>query len=243
MNPRSGKEAESLFKNITKLITPIKNVETVICAPFVFISLLKKLKSKKIKLGAQTVSSDIEGAHTGDISASQLSDTGVVYSIVGHSERRAHGETNEDIQKKIPLLLKSNITPVVCVGEISRTADGAYLETIKNQLISSLGTLSKNQISQVVIAYEPVWALSTTENRHDATPHDFEEIRIFLRKILSDVYGPTTAHRVPVVYGGSVYKENALSFLQAGADGLLIGKASLDVKQFSAIIQLASALK
>lgn len=243
MNPQSGKEAETLLKGIAASIKDIKSIDIVICAPFVYLPNLKKLKLKKISLGAQNVFYEPKGAYTGEISASMLSNIGAEYVIVGHSERRSFGETNEIINKKLISVLKSKLTPILCVGETVRHNDGFYLATIKEQLTTCLAGVNKTQIKNVVVAYEPVWALSSTENRHDATPHDFEEMKIFIRKILVDMFGKGVIDSVRILYGGSVNKDNAQSFLQIGADGLLPGKASLDPKNFSSIIRIASTIK
>lgn len=243
MNPQSVKDAESLVKNISKMTSGLKNVDVVICPPFPFLSSAKKVKSTKISLGAQNTSYEISGAHTGEVSISMLKTFGVTHIIVGHSERRSIGETDEVINKKLLAVLKSKITPILCVGESIRANDGAYLSVVKDQLIRALEGIQKVQIKQIVIAYEPVWALSTTENRHDATAHDFEEMKIYIRKILSDMFSLQIASQVRIIYGGSVNKDNALSFLSVGAEGLLPGKASLDARNFSEIVKIASALK
>lgn len=243
MNPQSQKEAEVLFNNIGKNINNIKNTEVVICLPFPYLFISKKLKIKKIALGAQDVFYETQGAYTGEVSTSMLKDMGVKYVIVGHSERRSLGETNEISNKKLTAVLKAKISPILCVGESIRNHDGSYLGVVKDQLISCLFGISKSQIKNIVIAYEPVWALSSTENRHDATPHDFEEMKIYIRKILTDLFGRAIASSVLIIYGGSVNKDNASLFLNVGADGLLPGKASLDVHNFSSIIKIASAIK
>lgn len=243
MNPQSVKEAEILFGGISQAIKNIKNTEVVVCPPFPLISILKQFKNKKIAIGAQNVFYEQKGAYTGEVSPSLLRDLGVQYVIVGHSERRSLGDSNEIVNKKLISVLKAKLTPVLCVGESVREHNGFYLAFVKDQLNECLHGIPKNQIKNIVIAYEPVWALSSTENRHDATPHDFEEMKIFIRKNLTDMFGSSVGSSVRVIYGGSVNKDNALSFLEASADGLLPGKASLDYKNFSAIIQIASNIK
>ncbi len=243
MNPRSLKEAEILFKSISRAVKTAKNTDIVICPPFLFMSDLKKLKSRKLSLGAQDVFYESTGAYTGAVSPLMLRDMGVTYVIIGHSERRSMGETDELINKKLHATIRAKLTPILCIGESVRTHDASYLATVKSQLTSCLEGVSKNSIKQIVIAYEPVWALSTTINRHDATPHDFEEMKIYIRKILSDMFGMTTASSVRIIYGGSANKDNAESFLHAGADGLLPGKASLDPKNFGIVVQIASNIK
>jgi triosephosphate isomerase len=153
------------------------------------------------------------------------------------------GETNEIVNKKLNAILKAGLTPILCVGESSRTNDGAYLQVVKEDLTVCLRGISKKDLKNIVIAYEPVWALSSTENRHDATPHDFEEMKIYIRKILTDMFSSQGAISTRIMYGGSANKDNAEIFLKAGADGLLPGKASLDVRNFGAIVNIASKIK
>lgn len=243
MNPQSQKEAAILFKNISQATKNIKNIEIILCIPSIYFSSIRKFKNKKISIGAQNVFFEQSGAFTGELSPKMLSSTGIKYVIIGHSERRTMGETNEIINKKLSATLKSKLTPILCIGENERSHDGFYLAKIREQLSICLNQIPKNQIKQIIIAYEPVWALSSTENRHDATPHDFEEMKIYIRKILSDMFGQTTASHVRIIYGGSANKDNAQSFLDIGADGLLPGKASLDYKNFSKIVEIASNIK
>jgi len=243
MNPQSQKEAEILFKSISQYIKDTKNVEIVICPPFPLISILQKFKNRKITLGAQNSFSEQKGAYTGEVSPILLRDIGVKYIITGHSERRSQGESDETINKKIITILRSKLTPVLCVGESIRNNDGAYLSVIKQQLMSDLQGISKSQIKNIVIAYEPVWALSSTVDRHDATPHDFEEMKIYIKKVLTDMFGVSSVASVRIIYGGSASKDNAELFLKTGADGLLPGKASLDARNFSKIIEIASNIK
>ncbi|MES2930546.1 MAG: triose-phosphate isomerase [Patescibacteria group bacterium] len=240
MNPQSLKEADILFKSIGAIALKAKNADIVMCPPFVYLSHLKELKLKKISLGGQDVFYESKGAFTGEVSPAMLSDAGASYVIVGHSERRMLGETDEIINKKLLAVLKVKLTPILCVGEEIREDDGSYLSVVKRQLSSCLAGIPKNKIKDIVIAYEPVWALSSTENRRDATPHDFEEMRIYIRKILTDMYSVAMASSVRILYGGSANKDNAESFLKAGASGLLSGKASLDPKNFGAIITIAN---
>lgn len=243
MNPQSQKEAAILFKSITQATKNTKNTDIVVCVPAVYFSSIKQLKNKKISIGAQNVFFEQAGAFTGELSAKMLSNSGVKYVIVGHSERRAMGETNEIINKKLIASLKAKLTPILCVGESVRSHDGFYLAKVREQLSICLNTIPKNQIKQIIIAYEPVWALSSTENRHDATPHDFEEMKIYIRKILTDMFGQTITSAVRIIYGGSANKDNAQSFLEIGADGLLPGKASLDPKNFSKIVEISNKIK
>lgn len=239
MNPQKEKDAVGLFLNISKKINKNK-CDIVICPPFPFLFIKNKLKDKKIKLGSQNVFFEKEGSYTGEVSASMLSGFNVGYTIVGHSERRSLGENNEIINKKILALLKSKINPVLCVGELDRDHNGFYLSFIKNQIEEGFKDIPKNQLKNITIAYEPVWAIGKNANR-EATPKEFIEIKIFIKKILSDIYGAKIANDVRVVYGGSVNPLNALSFIKEGeSDGLLVGRDSLNANKFLEIINICN---
>ena len=246
MNPRTTKEAEKLFSGVIKGISGIKKTaiktEVVICAPFVFLERLKKIRTSKIKLGAQDAFWSDVGAFTGEVSGEMLYNLGVNYVILGHSERRALGENNQDINKKIKASLAAGLIPILCVGEDVRDENHSYFNLVKTQLEECLNGVSKNSFSKIIIAYEPVWALSSTANRHDATPSDSREMVIFIRKVLSDKFGPE-AGRTRIIYGGSANEKDAEDFLKnGGVDGLLPGRASLNVKKFIEIIKICEAL-
>ncbi len=241
MNPVSLKEAEKLFSGVAKAVSGVKKNDLVICPPFLYIEKLKKL-SKKIILGAQDAFGKDVGAFTGEISVEMLYNVGARYVIVGHSERRALGESDEEINKKIKASLSVGLLPILCVGESERDENHSYFNLVKNQLEECLSGISKNSISKIIVAYEPVWAISTTPNRRDANASDSLEMSIFIRKILADRFG-SDAHKVRIIYGGSVNEKDALEFLKhGGVDGLLVGKASLDVKKFTEIVKICETL-
>ncbi len=241
MNPKTLALARAGFSAIKKGVVKYKNTTVGIAAPYVYLPELAKSASSALFISAQTISSEKEGAHTGEVSVDMLMSMKVRWSIVGHSERRALGETNEFINKKIKSALRTKMTPVLCVGELERDAGMWYLGFVKTQLEECLAGIPKNAIKNVVIAYEPVWAISSTENHRDAQPADFQEMSIYIRKVLSDMYGsPVT---VSVLYGGSVDEKNAGAFLsEGGADGLLVGRSSLTPKKFLSIISIANAI-
>lgn len=246
MNPTSLKEAEKLISLVSKSIK-IKNTEVVVCPPFIYLEKLKKI-SKKIYLGAQNTYWKDIGAYTGEVSPVMLSNLGVKYVILGHSERRnptiGSGETNELINKKIKAAISVGLKPILCVGESSRDADHGYFHVVKKQIEECLKGIPKDLITKVIIAYEPVWAISTTINRHDATPADSLEMALFIRKILSDIISAKIAKYSRVLYGGSVNDRDAEDFVKhGGVDGLLVGKASLDPKKFSKIVEICEALE
>jgi len=174
MNPLILKEAERLFNNIAKNVSAVKKTEIVVCPPFLYLEKLKKL-SKKIILGAQDASWGDVGAFTGEVSAPMLYEIGARYVILGHSERRAMGESNGEINKKTKAALAGGLRPILCVGESARDENHGYFSLVKNQIEECLDGVSKNSIAKIVIAYEPVWAISTTVYRKDATPEDCRE--------------------------------------------------------------------
>lgn len=235
MNPTSLKEAESLFKDIAKLSKNYKG-DVAICPPFPFINNLRKL-SKKVLVGAQNVHLEVEGAYTGEVSSKMLRSVGATFCVVGHSERRAMGETNEMISKKMNLLLKDKITPILCVGESERTLDHSYLSFVRVQLVEAISNIPKSQLKNLVVAYEPVWAIGKNALR-EATPEECMEMVLYIRKTIADLSDSKIAHCVRIVYGGSVHPENASSFIHAGgADGFLVGRDSLNAKKFIKIIE------
>ena len=243
MNPPTLKEAESLFLKIAKTARLAKNTEVIICAPNVFLSDLKKKirqpADKKISLGAQNVFYENNGPYTGEISSAMLKSLGIKYVIVGHSKRREMGENNESISRKLQFSLKSGLTPILCVGELQRDHNGDYLAFIKKQINECLKDISKSQVKNILFVYEPVWAISNSRDR-GATPEEFVEASIFIKKVISDIYDAKTAHNIKIIYGGSVDSKNAKNFLLQGqADGLLIGVASLKAEEFNKIITIA----
>ncbi len=242
MNPASAKEAEKLFLNINKgLINKNTKNTFVICPPFLYleklIALNRKGRNQKITFGAQDVFWEESGAYTGKISASMLSGVGVKYVILGHSELRALGENNFEINKKIKKCFSNDLIPILCIGEKERDEKHEYFNFIKIQIKEALNNLPKNLFKKIIIAYEPIWAISSTAQRHDVSPNDISEMVIFIRKILSEIIPLETAYSVPIIYGGSVNEKNILDLMQNGKiDGVLVGQASLDSKKFLEII-------
>jgi triosephosphate isomerase len=246
MNPKSQKEAEKIFKEISVLAKELGkrsgDTSIVVCMPFPYLNIAKDkiAKFKNLYLGSQNVSEEIEGAFTGEVSAKMLKDSNVSYVIVGHSERRAMGETNSQINKKVLNILNTKLSPIICVGENERDNGGEYLSFVQKQIIECLNGVQKSQIKKVIIAYEPVWAIGANAKRV-ATPAEFLEMQIFIKKIISDIYDASIAHKILIIYGGSVHPENAESFVSENIAshvgcGFLVGRDSLSPKKFSAII-------
>ncbi|MFH1608748.1 MAG: triose-phosphate isomerase [Patescibacteria group bacterium] len=243
MNPVSYKQAEKLFIVTAKSVLKIKKTDILICPPVLFLDKLKKF-SRKLNLGVQNIFYEESGAYTGEISADMAYDIGARYVILGHSERRAiFGETNEDINKKIKSALFAGLVPVVCVGEKERDENHLYLGFIKEQLEICFKNILKSSLSKIIIAYEPVWAIGKNATR-EASPEEFNEISIFIKKVLSDKFGVDFVSKMRIIYGGSAHPKNILSFLQEGhADGFLVGRDSLDAGKFSEIINITENFK
>lgn len=242
LNPTSLTQAKSLAKEIIKLASPIRGVDFVLCPSTLHVATLKSdYRGKKVSFGAQDISLHVEGAHTGDVSVKQLTNLGLEYVIIGHSERRAnrqvggYDESDSLIAQKVRLAVDNKITPIVCIGETQRSADGQYLQEIKDQLYGSLETLRDKDLAKIIIAYEPVWAIGKGIEQ-SITGHDLHEMYLYLHKLLTERWGVTVAKKVRIIYGGSVKPGNA-SFLSAEGmmAGFLVGSASMDAKDFIAI--------
>lgn len=239
MYPASLKDAKEKFSRIKKTASALRNVQTVVCPPFIFAGDLKKLVSgHRCVLGAQNSWIENEGAYTGEVSPAMLASVGLAYVILGHSERRALDEGDQLINKKVLAAVKAGLTVVLCVGEHERDPYGEYLKFIATQLKADLKGIQKKELSQIVVAYEPIWAIGKNALRA-ATVEDALEVSISIKKTLADLYS-ATATDIRVLYGGSVDAKNAAGFLSgSGVSGLLVGRASLDASVFSEILKHA----
>ncbi|MDO4518310.1 MAG: triose-phosphate isomerase [Bacillota bacterium] len=213
------------------------DIRAAICAPYTNLETLVEIfKDTDIKVGAQNVHFEDEGAFTGEISVRMLEEIGVDYCIVGHSERREYfGETNETVNLKLKKLLAGTIKPIMCVGESLEQRDsGVLFDFVKAQLVEGLVGIAPDDIKKVTIAYEPIWAIGTGRT---ATPEQAEEMCAFIRKTLIELYGEDIADEVIIQYGGSVKPANATEIMnQDEIDGALVGGASLKAKDFMDII-------
>ncbi len=241
MFPSSPKEAKSIFNGIKKGVRGVTHAKVIVCPPALFISTLIAIKAKaKISIGGQNSSFEDEGAHTGETSPRALALIGATHVILGHSERRAMGETNKEVSAKVVAAIRNKLTVVLCVGEKARDEHGAYFNEVAMQLHSSLEGFPKNEFKRLVIAYEPIWAIGAKAKRA-ATPSDCREMSILIRRELTEYFGKKVAFTIPILYGGSVDDRNAEGFLKEGeADGLLVGRISLDPEKFSTIIHIAN---
>lgn len=238
-NPSTLGAARKLFLEIRdRMKMRMPAVSVVIVPPTPFIADLARLSpSGRIALGAQTVSPYDDGAHTGETAASMLASVSARYVVVGHSERRALGEDDATIATAVRAAMKRKLITILCVGETTRDKQGSYFTTVETQLTAALSGLPKASLGNLVVAYEPVWAIGTGNT---ATPEDAHEMKLFIQKVLVDQFGRTAAEKIRIIYGGSVNPKNASALLTDGAvDGFLVGGASLRASDFISIIHAA----
>jgi len=228
-------EGIALAQEVEKMASGVPgDVELIIAPPFIHLTEVKKLLNR-VKLGAQNCASEASGAFTGEVSASMLASAGVQFVIIGHSERRSYyGETNSIINKKVRLALQNNLNPIFCCGEVlSEREKGKHLDVVKEQLEEGLFSLSPDEFSKVIIAYEPVWAIGTGVN---ATPAQAQEMHQYIRSLIASKYDETIASNTSILYGGSCKPSNAGElFANPDVDGGLIGGASLKAEDFIGI--------
>ena len=214
--------------------------EAVICAPYPLLSAVRDaFRGGAVAVGAQNMSEHESGAYTGEVSAAQLTDIGIGYVIIGHSERRAlFGETDEKVNKKVHAALNSSLIPIICVGEsLEQRELGITFDLVAMQVKTALFGVSKDLVSRAVIAYEPVWAIGTGKT---ATPEDAQAVCKAIRGVIGGLYEADTAESVSILYGGSMNDKNASELLSMrDIDGGLIGGASLKPEQFAVIINAA----
>jgi triosephosphate isomerase len=237
LNPQSRKEAKKLFAAYKKAFSRYAGITTVVCPPFVYLDVLARERlGKRLLLGAQDVFYEESGSFTGEVSAEQLAEVKVSHVIVGHSERRAMGETDEDVARKTRSVLRAGMTPIVCIGESERDDSGAYLGFLTKQIREVLTYCNEKQASQIIFAYEPLWAIGSGSKR-PARPREVFEIVVHIKKVFADYYKMDSAPNIRVLYGGSVSSENVEEFLKGSpVDGFLVGRASLDAKHFITIV-------
>jgi triosephosphate isomerase len=240
MNLGTPKETNQILTKLIPLVKKIDKVDIVIAPPFT--SLLSAIDIKKksnIKIGAQNMYFEEKGAYTGEISPLFLKEIGVEYVILGHSERRnIFKESDELVNKKLKKALSIGLKPIVCIGEhLEERESGKTKEVIKNQLNQTFKNLTKEEMLNTVIAYEPIWAIGTGRN---ATPEQAEEIHVYIREQLSSTYDKNISNSIRIQYGGSITPQNAKElFEKENIDGGLVGGASLKIESFLEIIKAA----
>ncbi len=238
-------EASLYVHKLAGLVKVHRNVEVVLAPTALALQTLSlQVEQRQFKLAAQNFYWRDEGAYTGEIAAHQLNGL-VEYALVGHSERRhIFGEHDKDVRSKVQAAIRNHITPILCVGETAH--ERAQKETphvLHDQVVGGLANITSEEAATMVIAYEPVWALSNGKdfaNHPTPTPKDIESAVATIRNNVAHLFGKETAAKVRVLYGGSVSSSNTAAILAVpGIDGLLIGGASLKAKEFSAMVELA----
>ena len=239
-------EASIYLHKLLKTLPNYRDLEVVVAPSFLALQPLSlQIDRHKMKLAAQNGFYRDTGAYTGEVSFAQL--RGMVnYAIIGHSERRyVLREDDKMIAKKVAAAIRNRITPILCIGEIeSERTFGETADVIRDQLIGGLSEVSDDELSKVIIAYEPVWAISSAKSARLAAPDEIREVVNLIRKTLVDTYGAKSAEEVPVLFGGSVNATNAGGYLMIpGVNGLLVGSASLILSEFVDIIDKAKRVR
>jgi triosephosphate isomerase len=231
-------EAVTLARDLKLDLANIKEVDIVVCPPFTALGdVSKEILNSNIRLGAQNMNENQFGAYTGEIAAGMLKEFSVRYVILGHSERRQYQkETDDLISKKALAAHVASLKPIVCVGEVLAEREGGLMERVlETQVRGSLAGLSKAQMEETIIAYEPVWAIGTGKT---ATATQAQEAHAFIRALVAKMFDKTVARRVRIQYGGSVKPSNARELMsQPDVDGALVGGASLETRSFADIIK------
>lgn len=226
------------FANEVKGKAEVEGVESVICAPFTNLpALIEALKGTSIRVGAQNMHYEDNGAFTGEISGAMLKELGVTYVIIGHSERRAYfAETDETVGKKAAAAFKHGLVPIICVGEkLEEREAGQTKEVCKVQTQAALAHLTKEQAAQAVIAYEPIWAIGTGKS---SSAEDANEVIGYIRSVVAEQFDAETAAAIRIQYGGSVKPNNIREFMaMPEIDGALVGGASLEPASYIALVE------
>ena len=233
--------ARQLIEELKPLVSKAKWCDVVLCVPFVDIpNAIKATKGAKIAIGAQNMHFEASGAYTGEISADMLTELGVKYVIIGHSERRQYfAETDATVNLKVHAALKAGLRPIVCVGEsLEQRELGITIEHIRLQVKSALSGVDATNVKRIVIAYEPIWAIGTGRT---ATSDQAEEVCSAIRDCIREMYGARVARSITIQYGGSMNASNAAELLsKPNVDGGLIGGASLKPIDFATIVNAAN---
>ena len=241
---KTPSDAVALIQETAALIGKQTDVDVVVCPPFIALeSAGRALDGSTLKLGAQNMHFEASGAFTGEISAPMLRAFFATHVILGHSERRTYfGENDELINKKVLAAFRNQLRPILCVGEtLAEREAGSTLKVVQTQTERGLEGVSKDMAANLIIAYEPVWAIGTGKV---ATTEQAQEVHAYIRDLLTKLYGTALAQKVRILYGGSMKPANAPELLaQKDIDGGLIGGASLEARSFIDLVKAADAVK
>lgn len=233
MNPGTAREAKKLF-DATRKAAEKSKVTLVVAPPAIFLrELSSSYRGKRIAFASQDAHAAAGGAFTGKISLAQAKDARAAYAIVGHSETRAAGKSDDDTRKEVAAALALKMTPILCVGERERTSGAEHLGMVREQLAVGLADVPLTKLTKILIAYEPVWAIG---GETTMSPRDMQEMAIFIRKVVVDRFSPL-GHSMKILYGGSANEKNTLPMLKDGdVDGLLVGHVSIDAGRFATLL-------
>lgn len=223
--------------SLSKRLMASRKVRIVLAPPAPLFGKLSIGNTSGVAFAAQDVSRTTGGAETGESTAQTYAAAGATYAIVGHSERRAQGDTNEIVVEKLSHALAQELTPILCIGERERDEEGRYLSFVREELSSALSPLLPKERAKIIVAYEPIWAIGKTAA--DAiSSNELAEMVLYIRKVLSELLPGKNASKAIVLYGGSVEPENARDLVAAsGVTGVLVGHASVDPKTFAALVR------
>ena len=235
MNPQTFAQAKKLFEATRKASEAAKSVSVIVAPPSIFLrELARNYKGRKISFAAQNAHSQKDGAYTGEVSMPEVKDAKASAVIIGHAERRAMGETNEETRAKVNAALAQRLQPIFCIGEHKRSGSGEHFLFVKEQLRAGLSDVAPANLGKIVIAYEPVWAIGATEAMSSRQMH---EMAIFIRKSLVGSHGEKGI-KAKILYGGSIDETNARDMLDNGdVAGFILGRASTDAEKFTALIK------
>lgn len=231
-------EAVAMVKELAPMVADVKDVDIVVCPTFTSLySVNQSVQNTNIAVGAQNIFWEEKGAFTGEIAPNMLKDMGCKYVLIGHSERRQYfGETDETVNKRTKAAIKHKLTPIVCVGETLAERESNQTEiVVKAQVVNGLEGLSADETANLVIAYEPVWAIGTGRT---ASADDANSVCAFIRTTIAQIKGQEAAAKVRIQYGGSVKPDNVKELMaKSDIDGALVGGASLEAKSFSQLVK------
>jgi triosephosphate isomerase (TIM) len=234
-------EATRFLEEVTSQVPSAEKIDSIVCSQALFLGqLVQASEGSQVKIGAQNMHFEKNGAFTGEISPSALQDIGVSYVIIGHSERREmFNETDESVNKKVHAAFSFSLVPIVCCGEtLEQRESGQTNEWVGNQIIKALEGLSEDQVKQTVIAYEPIWAIGTGKS---SSAKDANEVCAHIRSVVASQFSTETAEAVRIQYGGSVKPENITEYMaESDIDGALVGGASLEAQSFIQLLEAGS---
>src|SRR5699024_4165170 len=235
---KNMEETNTFIDQVAEKVPASDSVEAIVCAPYPYLpSLVEKAKGTNVKVSAQNMHFEDNGAFTGEVSPAMLKDIGVTHVVLGHSERREYfAETDETVNKKVHAAFKHNLTPIVCVGETLDQREANETKThVEKQVKKALDRLKEEQISSTIIAYEPIWAIGTGKT---ASSEDANEVCTHIRNVIKDVASEQAAEQVIIQYGGSVKPANVDELLaQSDIDRALVGGASLEPDSFLQLVE------